>query len=114
MGRFTSDMVVRLLNGRQSEYQKKQEEKKVADSVSKHVGEVGQRISFKIADAVALTSWETEWGYTTLWKIIDESGNVFTCLMHSRRECPLIQGHPLQVVLSVQWLLKFQTASKNQ
>lgn len=36
------------------------------------------------------------------------------CLMHSRRECPLIQGHPLQVVLSVQWLLKFQTASKNQ
>lgn len=63
---------------RELAYQKKQEEKKTADSVSKHVGEVGQRISFKIADAVALTSWETEWGYTTLWKIIDESGNVFT------------------------------------
>ena len=63
---------------RELAYQKKQEEKKVADSASKHVGEVGQRISFKIANAVALTSWETEWGYTTLWKIIDESGNVFT------------------------------------
>lgn len=63
---------------RELAYQKKQEEKKVADSVSKHVGEIGQRISFKIANAVALTSWETEWGYTTLWKIIDESGNVFT------------------------------------
>ena len=63
---------------RELAYQKKQEEKKAAASVSKHVGEIGQRISFNISEAIALTSWETEWGYTTLWKIVDESGNVFT------------------------------------
>lgn len=60
------------------EYQKKQEARRTADSVSKHVGEIGQRISFKIASATCLTSWETEYGITKLFKIVDDSGNVFT------------------------------------
>lgn len=60
------------------EYQKKQEAKRNADATSKHVGEIGQRITFKIASATCLTSWETEWGITQLFKIVDYSGNVFT------------------------------------
>ena len=60
------------------EYQKKQEAKRNADAASNHVGEIGQRITFKIASATCLTSWETEWGITKLFKIVDCSGNVFT------------------------------------
>lgn len=60
------------------EHQKEQEAKKVADSKSNHVGEIGQRITFKIASATCLTSWETDWGTTALYKIVDELGNVFT------------------------------------
>lgn len=60
------------------EHQKEQEAKKVANSKSNHVGEIGQRITFKIASATCLTSWETEWGTTALYKIVDCSGNVFT------------------------------------
>lgn len=60
------------------EYQKKQEAKRNADAASEHVGEIGQRITFKIASATCLTSWETEWGTTALYKIVDYSGNVFT------------------------------------
>lgn len=60
------------------EHQKVQEAKKVADSKSEHVGVIGQRITFKMASAQCLTSWETEWGTTRLFKIVDEAGNVFT------------------------------------
>lgn len=60
------------------EYQKKQEAKRNADAASEHVGEIGQRITFKIASATCLTSWETEWGITKLFKVVDYSGNVFT------------------------------------
>ena len=60
------------------EYREKQAAKKSADSKSNHVGEVGQRITFKIASATCLTSWETEFGITKLFKIVDEFGNVFT------------------------------------
>lgn len=60
------------------EHQKVQEAKKAADSKSEHVGVIGQRITFKVASAQCLTSWETEWGITRLFKIVDEAGNVFT------------------------------------
>jgi hypothetical protein len=52
--------------------------KRDMDVISKHIGEIGQRITIKIASATCLTSWETEWGTTKLFKIVDYSGNVFT------------------------------------
>ena len=63
---------------RELAYKKKEEARKTADSISEHVGEIGQRITFKIASATCLTSWETDWGITKLFKIVDETGNVFT------------------------------------
>lgn len=63
---------------RELEHQKKQNQRRMEDSQSEHVGTVGQRITFKIASATCLASWETEWGISKLFKIVDESGNVFT------------------------------------
>ena len=44
---------------------------------SAYVGTVGERITFKIGTALLVTSWETEYGYTYLYKITDAAGNVF-------------------------------------
>lgn len=42
------------------------------------VGEVGKRVSFATAEVTCVTSWETMYGVTSIYKIVDESGNVFT------------------------------------
>lgn len=47
-------------------------------SSSKYVGEIGKRISFQPTAIQCLTSWETMYGTTFLYKIIDTFGNVFT------------------------------------
>lgn len=57
---------------RRERERKAQEEAKVSD----YVGEVGKRISAGVADARLLTSWETQWGTTYLYKFVDEQGNV--------------------------------------
>ena len=44
---------------------------------SKHVGEVGKRVSFVPVDVVCVTSWETMYGMTSIYKMEDEDGNVF-------------------------------------
>lgn len=43
---------------------------------SDYVGKVGERITVDVADVKLLTSWEGEWGFTFLYKIIDTAGNV--------------------------------------
>ena len=58
------------------EAQKKAEAEKA--KVSEYVGEVGQRLTIKVAEMTAITGWETQWGYTTIYKIVDENGNVYT------------------------------------
>ena len=55
---------------------KAQHEKEVAESA--WVGEIGDRITIKIAEATVLTGWETQWGYTRIWKIVDEEGRTYT------------------------------------
>lgn len=64
---------------RKMEEQKAREETRRAGGWA---GEEGKRITFRIADAQLVTSWETCWGYRTqttyLYKIWDEQGNVFT------------------------------------
>lgn len=49
-----------------------------ADMKSEHIGKVGDRITILISDYRVITSWETQYGITAIYKIIDESGNVFT------------------------------------
>ena len=53
------------------------QKKEVADSTSEWVGSVGDRINIE-ASVKLLTSWDTEFGYTYLYKFTDKYGNVFT------------------------------------
>lgn len=48
-----------------------------AAKVSKHVGNVGDRVEFVAKKAEFITSWETMYGHTFLYKFTDESGNVY-------------------------------------
>ena len=44
---------------------------------SSFVGEVGDKVSFRAADAQYVTSFENQYGMTHLFKMLDEDGNVF-------------------------------------
>jgi hypothetical protein len=58
---------------------KKLEEKRSAEKInSKHIGEVGKRIEVYVKQVAVITSWNTEWGTTAIYKLVDEDGNVFT------------------------------------
>lgn len=49
-----------------------------AEGGSEYVGNVGERITIEVAEAVCVTGWETAYGWTGIWKITDTKGNVFT------------------------------------
>ena len=44
--------------------------------VSGYVGEIGKRIDIDVSDMKLLTSWETQYGVTFLYKFVDVHGNV--------------------------------------
>ena len=52
------------------------EAKHDAEKASEYVGEVGKRQVFEIADMKLITSWETQFGRTFLYKFADTHGNV--------------------------------------
>lgn len=45
---------------------------------SKHVGEIGDRVTIENGEVICLTSWETQFGTTYVYKIVDKDNNVFT------------------------------------
>ena len=49
-----------------------------AESCSEYVGEVKDRITVKVRSVKCVTSWETDFGITHIYKIIGEDGNVYT------------------------------------
>ena len=55
----------------------KAEQRDANNARSQHVGQIGERIRFTVAEAATITSWDTEWGTTWLEKIVDADGNVF-------------------------------------
>lgn len=60
-----------------AEERKEWEAKKTMQKkLSRHVGDVGQRFTFNVNSFELLTSWQTEWGTTYLYKMIDVAGNV--------------------------------------
>lgn len=66
---------------RELEYQaekarKERMQQKELDSV--HVGKINERITVKVKSVKCVTSWETAYGITRIYKILDEIGNVFT------------------------------------
>ncbi len=63
---------------RELAYKEKVKKEAEAAKKSEYVGEIGKRIEFKVASIVCVTSWETQWGLTKIFKITDEAGNVYT------------------------------------
>lgn len=51
--------------------------KEAAIANSKHIGEVGERITFEVASTDIVTSWETDYGMVWLVKFVSTDGNVF-------------------------------------
>jgi len=45
---------------------------------SQHIGNIGDRVEFTVKSAKCLTSWETQWGTTFVYKFVDENNNVYT------------------------------------
>ena len=62
------------------EAEKAERDRKLAEAaeMSKYVGEIGKRVSFSPKEVVCVTSWETMYGTTNIYKMVDESGNEFT------------------------------------
>lgn len=58
------------------EAERRRQEK--AAQASEWVGDIGSRIEVKVAEVTCITGWETQWGYTKIYKIVDEAGNIFT------------------------------------
>ena len=49
-----------------------------AGKSSEWVGEIGKRITVKYSSAKTVTSWDTMFGTTYIWKIVGEDGNIYT------------------------------------
>ena len=62
---------------RNLEYEAKKKAEAEKAKVSEFVGEVGKRIEVKVKSYGAITSYQTQWGWTIVWKITDEEGNVY-------------------------------------
>ena len=45
---------------------------------SQHIGNIKDRITIDMQYFKIVTSWETDWGVTVIYKILDISGNVYT------------------------------------
>lgn len=70
---------------RELEYQAEKAERerqraaeRASEANSQHIGKVGDRITFNVHSVLCLTSWETEWGITRVYKFVDDDGNVYT------------------------------------
>lgn len=59
------------------EKKKREQEKNAEKAMSNYVGEVGEKIKVNISDAKLVTKWENQFGYTYLYKFVDNDGNVF-------------------------------------
>jgi hypothetical protein len=61
---------------RKREKEEREAAKQALRDSSEYIGEIGKRITIKITDLQLVTSWETDWGITHLYKFRDENGNV--------------------------------------
>lgn len=56
----------------------KQEEQTSREKNSIHIGNVGDRLEIKVDHFECVTSWDTMYGVTRIYKIVDTNGNVYT------------------------------------
>lgn len=64
--------------------QEERKEKERQEKKSRFVGNVGDRIEFIAKKIDEVTSWETQYGTTYLYKMTDESGNIFSWFASGR------------------------------
>lgn len=64
--------------------QEKRKEKERQEKKSRFVGNIGDRIEFIAKQINEVTSWETQFGTTYLYKMTDESGNIFSWFASGR------------------------------
>lgn len=62
---------------RKAKEEQKEADRAAAAATSNYVGEIGKRLEVETATATLVTSWETDWGVTFLYKFFDAAGNVF-------------------------------------
>lgn len=77
------------------EQRKREAEAEAARKSSQHVGKVGERITINVTEAKYVTSWETMYGMTHLYKFLDIDGNVyvwFASRMIDEAEVKTIKG----------------------
>lgn len=63
---------------RETEKKQREATRKQTEAQSNWVGSMGDRIEIKDASLKLVTSWYTDYGYTYLYKIVDNNGNIFT------------------------------------
>lgn len=67
---------------RDLELQDKRRKEAESGKLSKHVGQVGDRIKVDVESVKCITSWESNFGYypqtTYIWKITGKDGNIYT------------------------------------
>ena len=63
---------------RDLEVQAKKKAEAEVKAVSDFVGGVGERIEVGVSEIRCVTGWETQWGYTYIYKIVSTDKNVFT------------------------------------
>lgn len=72
--------MVSLIPSYLKEVEREQElqRKKASELNSTHVGCVGDRIKFQCTSVSTLTAWDTIYGTTFLYKLLDDAGNTYT------------------------------------
>lgn len=62
----------------EAERREREAKEKEAAAKSSWLGNVGDKVSFEIADYFVVSSWETQWGTTTVYKFADKDGHEAT------------------------------------
>lgn len=62
---------------KKAEQEKREQQAKAEAAKSQYVGNLKERITVDVQSITCVTSWETEYGVTRIYKILDMAGNVF-------------------------------------
>lgn len=62
----------------EAERREREAKEKEAAAKSSWMGEVGDKVAFEIAEYRVISSWETQWGWTYVFKLVDREGREAT------------------------------------
>lgn len=81
-----------------AEAEARENERQKQAGESQFLGDVGQKVDVDVKEMKLITSWEGDWGYTYLYKIIDTAGNVLVwyasrCVDEFKRFRATVKAH---------------------